>query len=70
MIKADSSSSDSAYLSTPFDMGGICGAIVAGYMVDRTGDKTIIQFLEFHLISCLHLNTTRKEWDKTNYIVI
>jgi hypothetical protein len=42
-------------------MGGICGAIVAGYMVDRTGDKTITQLLEFNLISCLNLNTTRKE---------
>lgn len=28
-------SEDSAYLSTPFDIGGIAGAIMAGYMSDR-----------------------------------
>ncbi|UXI14830.1 solute carrier family 35 member F5 [Sarcoptes scabiei] len=31
------SSSDSAYLSASFDLGGIIGAIMAGYIVDRYG---------------------------------
>ncbi|XP_054154974.1 glucose-6-phosphate exchanger SLC37A2-like [Oppia nitens] len=38
----DSSSSDSAYLSTPFDLGGIIGAIVAGVLVDVTGASALI----------------------------
>ncbi|CAG2113477.1 unnamed protein product, partial [Medioppia subpectinata] len=38
----DSSSSDSAYLSTPFDLGGIVGAVMAGYLVDKTGASALI----------------------------
>ncbi|CAG2164142.1 unnamed protein product [Oppiella nova] len=38
----DSSSSDSAYLSTPFDLGGIVGAVVAGHLVDKTGASALI----------------------------
>ncbi|XP_034140953.1 glucose-6-phosphate exchanger SLC37A2-like, partial [Drosophila guanche] len=35
------SSSHSAYLSVPFDLGGIIGGVLAGYVVDRTGASAI-----------------------------
>lgn len=35
------SSSNSAYLSVPFDLGGIIGGVLAGYVVDRTGASAI-----------------------------
>lgn len=38
---AHSSSSNSAYLSVPFDMGGIIGGVMAGFIVDRTGASAI-----------------------------
>lgn len=34
-LSTQNNSEKSAYLSTPFDMGGILGAIVAGYLSDR-----------------------------------
>lgn len=37
-----SSSSDSAFSATPFDFGGIIGAIVAGYLADKTGASATI----------------------------
>lgn len=35
--KAGSSSMESAFLSTPFDIGGAIGAVGAGIVADKTG---------------------------------
>ena len=40
-IIANSSSANSAYLSVPFDLGGMIGGVFAGYVVDRTGASAI-----------------------------
>lgn len=37
----NSSSANSAYLSVPFDLGGMIGGVFAGYVVDRTGASAI-----------------------------
>ena len=40
-FSAGESSSNSAYLSVPFDLGGMLGGVLAGYVVDRTGASAI-----------------------------
>ena len=39
--KTDLSSEFSAYMSVPFDVGGVLGAIVAGYAADRTKSSAL-----------------------------
>jgi OPA family glycerol-3-phosphate transporter-like MFS transporter 1/2 len=56
-IKASTTldSKETAYLSTPFDLGGIAGAVVAGIVADRTGASglTCIGMLIFTIPSML-----------------